>query len=168
MRTVAGHRLSPEHGRLAIDTEDTVTVQFETEAGVIGTFCGSQVARGRKNRLALEISGSAESFAFDQERAEHLWVGDAEGHRVIVRDPKTLSGAAARYATLPSGHAQGYQECFNAFVGDTYAAVAGRTPDGLPSFEDGSRSATIVEAVLDSVDSSGAWIELPTGRKVAA
>jgi predicted dehydrogenase len=60
---------------------------------------------------------------------------------------------------VPGGHAQGYQDSFNAFVADTYAAVAGDTPDGLPTLEDGLRSARIVEAVVDSA-ASGAWTSI--------
>jgi predicted dehydrogenase len=43
---------------------------------------------------------------------------------------------------------QGYQDCFNAFVTDVYAAVP---PDGLPVFADGLRAAKIHAAVTASV-----------------
>ena len=50
----------------------------------------------------------------------------------------SLSPAAARYATVPGGHPQGYTDCFDAFVADFYeAVVTGETPDGLPQFADG-------------------------------
>ena len=44
---------------------------------------------------------------------------------------------------VPAGHPQGYQDCFDAFVADTYAAIAGEAPDGLPTFTDGLRAARI-------------------------
>jgi predicted dehydrogenase len=69
------------------------------------------------------------------------------------------SPAAARYSTLPAGHPQGYQDCFDAFVADTYAALDGDVPDGLPTFADGLRAARITAAVLESADSH-AWVEL--------
>ena len=145
----------------ATPTEDAAVVQFVTGSGVLGTVVVSQVAAGRKNRLHLEVSGTDASFAFDQEDPERLWVGGREGNQVLLRDPQTLSPEAARYARLPAGHAQGYQDCFDAFVADTYRAVRGEDePDGLPTFADGLRAVRITEAVLTSAASDGAWIEV--------
>jgi predicted dehydrogenase len=60
---------------------------------------------------------------------------------------------------VPAGHPQGYQDCFNAFVADTLTAIAGDTPDGLPTFTDGLRAARLAEAVLVSA-SDGSWVEV--------
>ena len=68
-----------------------------------------------------------------------------------------------RYAVLPPGHPQGYQDCFDAFVGDTYRAIraggAGAV-DGLPTFADGARAADITDAVLRSA-TGRTWEEVP-------
>jgi hypothetical protein len=48
-------------------------------------------------------------------------------------------------AVTPAGHPQGYAECFDLFVGDTYAAIGGEAPEGLPSFADGERSARVID-----------------------
>ncbi|MFE9750908.1 Gfo/Idh/MocA family protein [Saccharothrix saharensis] len=162
------HRLSaqtvavqPRPRSWATPTEDAAAVQFTTQSGVLGTVVVSQVAAGRKNRLHLEVSGTEASFAFDQEDPERLWVGGRNGNQVLLRDPQTLSPSAARYARLPAGHAQGYQDCFDAFVADTYRAVLGEDqPDGLPTFADGLRAVRITDAVLTSAASAGAWIEV--------
>jgi predicted dehydrogenase len=143
----------------AITTEDAVAVVVETAGGAIGTLLVSQVAPGRKNRLLLEIAGSAESVAFDQEQPETLWVGRRAGSLLIPRDADQLSPDAARLCVVPSGHPQGYQDAFNAFVADSYAAVAGEDPDGLPRFTDGLRAVRITDAVLDSAE-SGAWTRI--------
>ena len=59
-----------------------------------------------------------------------------------------------RVAIFGVSCAQRYAQCFNAFVADSYAAVRGRSsgeaPDGLPTFADGARAATIRDAMLDS------------------
>ncbi|WP_309116482.1 Gfo/Idh/MocA family oxidoreductase [Saccharothrix sp.] len=145
-----------------ITTEDIATVQFTTARGVVGILVVSQVAAGRKNRLHLEVSGTEASFGFDQEDPERLWVGRRAGSTVLMRDPGTLSPGAARYARLPAGHAQGYQDCFDAFVADTYKAVLGEDPaDGLPTFADGLRAVRITDAVLRSAAAGGAWTEVP-------
>jgi predicted dehydrogenase len=146
----------PRSGGVA--TEDTVTVQFSTMDGILGSFSASQVARGRKNRLMIEISGDTHSFAFDQENPESLWRGDERGSRTLVRDPHTLSADAARLCVVPAGHPQGYQECFNAFVADVYAVIRGDRRDGLPTFRDGLRSVRLVEAVIASADAQGEWV----------
>lgn len=146
-----------------ITTEDAVAVVIETVSGAIGTLLVSQVAPGRKNRLWLEIAGSAESVAFDQEQPETLWVGRRAASLIIPRDADQLSEDAARLCVVPSGHPQGYQDAFNAFVADSYAAVAGADPDGLPRFADGLRAVRITDAVIDSAE-SGTWIEIGTDR----
>jgi predicted dehydrogenase len=53
----------------------------------------------------------------------------------------------------------GYQDAFNAFVADAYAAIRGERLDGLPTFTDGLRAALIAEAVLTSAE-IGEWVEV--------
>lgn len=156
-RTVFAERAA----HAGITTEDAAAVVIETASGAIGTLLVSQVAPGRKNRLWLEIAGSAESVAFDQEQPETLWIGRRAGSLLVPRDADQLSADAARLCVVPSGHPQGYQDAFNAFVADSYAAVAGESPDGLPRFEDGLRAVRITDAVIDSAE-SGTWIEMGT------
>jgi predicted dehydrogenase len=135
----------------AVDTEDAALVQFETDQGAVGSTVISQISPGRKNRLWLELDGEHESLVFDQENPETLWCGRREAATVIHRDPGTLSPPAARLATLPGGHPQGYGDCFDAFVADAYAAIRrGEQVDGLPGFADGLRAAEVTDAVLRS------------------
>ena len=143
-----------------IATEDAVALVVETASGAIGTLLVSQVAPGRKNRLAIEISGSAESIHFNQEQPETLWLGRRSGTQILMREPGQLSADAARLAVLPAGHPLGYQDAFNAFVADSYAAIAGETPEGLPTFEDGLRAVHVTEAVLESA-ATGGWVAVP-------
>ncbi len=137
-------------GTAAVATEDAATVLFRSASGVPGTVLVSQVAAGRKNRLWFELDGSAGSAAFDQEHPESFWTGTTEGSRVFVRNPDSGSPGQRRLSYLPAGHPQGYGDCFAAFVADTYAAIGGKQPDGLPTFADGVRSSRIVEAVVRS------------------
>ena len=82
----------------------------------------------------------------------------------MPRDFDTLSSEAARYVTLPGGHPQGYHECFDAFVAETYAAIAGADPpEGLPQLDDGVRAVRITEAVLESAR-RGTWVEVGGGN----
>ncbi|HET8779656.1 MAG TPA: gfo/Idh/MocA family oxidoreductase, partial [Agromyces sp.] len=60
---------------------------------------------------------------------------------------------------VPAGHPMGYQDAFNAFIADAYAAIGGASPEGLPRFDDGLRAVRLTEAVLASA-ASGTWQEV--------
>jgi hypothetical protein len=83
----------------------------------------SQLSAGRKNRLWLEVDGMEASAAFDQEHPEQLWIGTEYGSQLLVRDPNQGSPEQRRLAMLPAGHAEGYAQCFERYVADSYAAV---------------------------------------------
>jgi predicted dehydrogenase len=144
-----------------VGTEDAAALLFETDQGAVGSLVASQVTPGRKNRLWFSLDGATTSLAFDQEAPESLWVGSRAGTSLVMRGSEGMSEAAARLSVLPAGHPQGYQDCFNAFVSDVYAAVAGEAPDGLPRFDDGLRAAALTEAVLAS-SASRSWVEVPS------
>ncbi len=143
-----------------VQTEDVAALLFETDAGATGSLLVSQVSAGRKNRLWLEIVADEKTFAFDQERPDTLTVLGRAAAEAIPRDFETLAPEAARYVTLPGGHPQGYQDCFDAFVRESYAAFAGEgAADGLPRLADGARAVRITEAVLESAR-RGEWVEV--------
>ncbi len=174
MEFVTGHRITrltattanafaerrTKNGSAPVGTEDGATVLFETDGGAAGSVVVSQVSPGRKNRLWFSFDGQDASYSFDQESPDTVWVGGRSENRVILRGPDTLRPDAAHYATLPAGHPQGYQDSFNAFVADTYDAVGGHEPDGLPTFADGSRAASVTAAVVQSARSH-TWVEVP-------
>jgi predicted dehydrogenase len=143
-----------------VTTEDVALVQFETDRGALGSVTISQVSAGRKNRLWIELDGAEEALAFDQENPETLWCGGREVTTLRYRDPATLSPPAARLATLPAGHPQGYADCFDLFVADVYAAIReGARPEGTPTFADGARAAQLTDAVLDSAREQR-WVDV--------
>jgi predicted dehydrogenase len=165
---VSGHRITrlaartvvavPERGGRRVRTEDAAVVLFETDRGAFGNLTISQISPGRKNRLWFSVDGAAESLCFDQENPESLWIGGREVNQQLLRGTSEGHGAA-RYTVVPAGHPQGYQDCFDAFVADTYAALTAEAPDGLPTFADGLRATRITQAVLDSSRTSS-WVEV--------
>ena len=159
--TTAAFARSDGDGELRpVDTEDAAVIQFETDGGAVGSAVISQISPGRKNRLWLEVDGAHEAVAFSQEEAETLWTGCRAGATLVPRDPDGLGRDGARLSFLPAGHPQGYADCFDAFVGDVYAAIRGEAPaDGMPVFADGLRSAHVVEAVLRSAREER-WVEV--------
>ncbi|WP_311239256.1 MULTISPECIES: Gfo/Idh/MocA family oxidoreductase [unclassified Xanthomonas] len=135
----------------AVASEDVAAAMLRTGAGTLASLTVSQVSAGRRNRLWFEIDGARASVAFDQEDAERLWIGlPDQREEIFVRGPGAGSAEQRRLSTLPAGHAQGYGNCFEAFVADTYRAIEGERPEGLPTFEDGVRSALIVDRVITS------------------
>ncbi|WP_434031512.1 Gfo/Idh/MocA family protein [[Pseudomonas] boreopolis] len=135
----------------AVSSEDVAAAMFKTGNGVLASLTVSQVSAGRRNRLWFEIDGAKSSVAFDQEDSERLWMGfPDQREEVFVRGPGAGSAEQRRLAVLPAGHAQGYGNCFEAFVQDTYRAIEGERPEGLPTFDDGLRSALIVDGVIAS------------------
>lgn len=148
-----------------VTTEDSALILFRTINGVAGSAVISQLSAGRKNRLWVEVDGADQSAVFDQEQPEQLWIGADAATTLLVRDPNHGSPEQRRLATLPAGHAQGYAQCFESFVADSYAAVDahhghGEVPIGLPTFADGARAAAICDAMLTSA-SSKQWEPVP-------
>lgn len=140
-------------------TEDIATVLFRTSGDVPGSVTISQVAAGRKNRLWFEADGSKASAVFDQENPETVWIGRESAATVLSRDPQFASEDALRVTTYPAGHAQGWAQCFEHFVIDTYRSIFGDIVEGLPTFADGARSATLVDAVLKSA-ATRSWVNV--------
>jgi predicted dehydrogenase len=147
-----------------VTTEDSALMIFRTAADVAGSVVISQLSAGRKNRLWVEIDGMHQSAVFDQELPEQLWIGSDAAQQILVRDPNHGSPEQRRLAGLPAGHPQGYAQCFEAYVADSYAAIdalhgGGDPPDGLPTFADGARAAAICDAVLRSA-ATGHWVDI--------
>jgi predicted dehydrogenase len=142
-----------------ISTEDGATMIFKTDKGAQGSLVLSQVSAGRKNKLWFSFESPAESFVFDQESPESLWVGGLDSNRIFMRGVNEESAQAQAYSVLPAGHPQGYQDCFNALISDTYKAISGIHIDGLPTFVDGLRAAQLTQAVLQS-SQTGEWVEI--------
>lgn len=141
----------------AVSSEDVAAALFKTDSGTLASLTVSQVSAGRRNRLWFEIDGAKASVAFDQEDSERLWVGlPDQREEIFVRGPGAGSSEQRRLSVLPAGHAQGYGNCFDAFVADTYRAIRAERPEGLPTFDDGLRSALIVDRVIASARSR-AW-----------
>ncbi|MCC4586734.1 Gfo/Idh/MocA family oxidoreductase [Xanthomonas sp. NCPPB 1067] len=144
----------------AVSSEDVAAAMFRTGAGTLASLTVSQVSAGRRNRLWFEIDGARASVAFDQENAERLWIGlPDQREEIFVRGPGAGSDEQRRLSVLPAGHAQGYGNCFEAFVADTYRAIDNERPEGLPTFEDGVRSALIVDRVITSARTRG-WTSI--------
>lgn len=167
---VTGHRVTRVNAQMlkvfssrgnhkGIETEDGVTLIFTTDKGAQGSLAVSQVSAGRKNKLWFSFESPTESFVFDQEAPESLWVGGLDSNQIVMRGSMADSKDSKEFSFLPAGHPQGYQDCFNRMVADTYKAISGAETSGLPTFQDGLRAAKLTEAVLES-STTGNWVEI--------
>lgn len=156
-------RLS-DAAEVSITTEDGVTMMFETDRGATGTLVVSQATPGRKNQLWLSIDGETHSYSFNHEQPNDLWVGGVHRTEVVPKGLETTEfpSEMARFITTPSGHPQGYQDCFNQLISDVHAVIAGETRNELPTFADGARAAMLTDAVVESSESNQ-WVDVAPG-----
>lgn len=158
---------SKSYEEIPITTEDAATILLRFEGGVRGSLTVSQVSAGRKNALEFEVDGSAASIAWNSEEPNSLWMGKRdEPNRLIMKDPALLSKEAARFASFPGGHQEGYpdtmKQMFSSFYSYLQAGMkAGNfdAPRDFPTFEDGHREMLLCEAILQS-SKEGRWVRI--------
>ncbi len=166
IETFAGKGLKPsDFEDVKISTEDYASVLLRFESGAHGVFTVSQVSPGRKNRLYFEIDGAYQSFVWDQERPEEMWLGYRDRpNELLVKDPSLLDPQAKPYAHYPGGHPEGYPDGPKNFFRNFYAWVAqAKLPPknrlDFATFEDGHTEILICEAILKSARSKK-WVKV--------
>ena len=143
-----------------VESEDAATILLRFEDGARGTFVGSQVSAGRKNAIEIEVNAATASVAWKGERPDELWIGHRSApNELLIRDPSLLGADARRAATLPGGHAEGFENAFRAMYEDVYEDIARGRPSPHPryaTFEDGHDESLILDAVARSAE-TGQW-----------
>ena len=144
-----------------VTTEDFGAVVFRLGDYARGAMTASQVSAGRKNGLGIEIYGTKASITWNQERPDELWIGNRNTpNQIIIKDPSLLHSAAAKYADLPGGHSEGYDDTFKQVFRRFYASIADPSaPAEYPQIVDGLRQMKILDAELKS-SASRAWVTL--------
>jgi predicted dehydrogenase len=150
-----------EYEEVSIDTEDFGAVLLRLGEKARGAITVSQISAGRKNQLRMEIYGTKASVTWDQEKPDELWIGQRnEPNRLIVKDPSLMLEEARKYADLPGGHSEGYDDTFKQLFRRFYRTVADRSASvEYPQFSDGLRQLQILDKVLDSSAKHG-WVEV--------
>jgi len=157
----AAHGLSAElgEGRGQVTVDDAAIFIGRFSGGALATFEATRFATGRKNAIRLEVNGSRGSLAFDFEDMNllHVFDGsvparDAGFTRVLVTEPDHPYVAP----WWPPGHLLGYEHGFTHQAADLLTAIAD-DEDPTPSFADGLRVQSVLEAVERSAASGAAW-----------
>jgi predicted dehydrogenase len=143
-----------------VTTEDFGAVIFRLGKSARGSMTASQVSAGRKNGLSVEIYGTKSSVTWNQERPDELWIGNRNTpNQIIIKDPSMLLPSAAKYADLPGGHSEGYDDTFKQVFRRFYASIADPSASiEYPQIVDGLRQMRILDAELESTKSR-AWVE---------
>jgi predicted dehydrogenase len=156
VETFSGKKGGPpvEREPVAIDTEDYGSILLRFKGGARGTVVVSQLVAGRKNSLKYEVAGGKKALAFNSEAPNSLWIGErAEANRELMRDPSLLDAEAARFASYPGGHNEGFPDTFKQLYRAVYTDVLNGKRSDAPlyaTFEDGHHEVLVCEAIAKS------------------
>jgi len=143
-----------EREPVPIDTEDFGAILLRYKSGARGVLTVSQVTAGRKNCLRYEIAGSSKALYFNSETPNSLWIGErGEANRDLMRDPALLDPDAARFASYPGGHNEGFPDTFKQLYRAVYTDVLNGRRSETPfyaTFEDGHKEVLLCEAIARS------------------
>ncbi|MDI9458597.1 MAG: Gfo/Idh/MocA family oxidoreductase [Bacillota bacterium] len=146
-------RIEPTSGQpVPVDTEDWATALLRFNGGVKGNVVISQISGGHQNDLQIEIVGTKRTIRWRQEDPEILWIGERGGcNQIRYKDGSAMGAVAAKHASYPPGHPEGYPDCIKNTIANFYSHVLGQGGD-FPTFEDGHRAMEVVTAIIHSAE----------------
>jgi predicted dehydrogenase len=144
-----------------VDTEDFGMVMLRLGDRARGAFTVSQMSAGCKNRFTVEIFGTKAGVGWNQEQPDTLWIGHRnEPNQIIIKDAALFYPAAAKFADLPGGHSEGYDDSHKQVFKRFYAKIADpNAPVDYPTFEDGLRGMILLAKVAESA-ANQAWVKV--------
>ncbi|MCX6573875.1 MAG: Gfo/Idh/MocA family oxidoreductase [Candidatus Aminicenantes bacterium] len=151
--------------------DDNATVLVNFKGGARGVYWSSQIAAGHDNALRLRIYGTKGAVEWFQETPNTARVSFLDRPTGMIsrgRDPMSLR--AQSLSRLPSGHPEGYFECFANVYATYLAALAKKlrgeplAPAGLdfPNVDDGVRGVRYIESCVESSARGSVWVEMGT------
>jgi len=154
-----------EYEEKEIKTEDFGAVLVKFENGLHGEFLVSQISAGRKCHLNIEIDGSKASYYWNQETADHMWMGNREGYNCeIFRNPNLMTKESRPYTYLAAGHPEGWNDAMRNNIYAIYKFIAdgkriGKDNADFASFYDGHYIMKLTEAILQS-SAERRWVKV--------
>jgi predicted dehydrogenase len=144
-----------------VDSDDFGSVLLHLGDRARGAYTVSQMSAGRKNRFFFEIFGTKAGLAWNQEEPDTLWVGHRnEPNQIIIKDASLFYPEAAKFADLPGGHSEGYDDSHKQVFKNFYARIADPSvPIDYPTFEDGLHGMILLSKVAESSQKK-AWVEV--------
>jgi predicted dehydrogenase len=151
--------------------DDNATILVNYKGGAKGVYWSSQIAAGHDNALRLRIYGTKGAVEWFQETpntARVSFLDRPSGTISRGRDP--MSPRAQSVSRLPSGHPEGYFECF-ANVYTTFITALGKKLRGealsgddldFPSVDDGVRGVRFIGKCVESSARGAIWLDMGT------
>jgi predicted dehydrogenase len=151
--------------------DDNATVLANYKGGARGVYWTSQIAAGHDNALRLRIYGTKGAVEWFQETPNSARVSFLDRPTGTIsrgRDPMGPRGQSL--SRLPSGHPEGYFECF-ANVYSTFITALSKklrgeplTGDDLdfPNVDDGVRGVRFIGKCVESSAKGAIWLEMGT------
>ncbi len=148
--------------------DDNASVMVNYEGGAKGLYWSSQIAIGHDNGFKVRIYGTKGSVEWIQEHPNYARVSFLDRPSSVLsrgRDP--MYPRAQGLSRLPSGHPEGYFECFanlySTFITALGKKIAGEplTPDDLdfPGVDDGIRGVRYIERCVESSKKGAVWVD---------
>ncbi len=149
----------------SLDTNASILVDFK--GGAKGLYWSSQIAIGHDNGFRVRIYGTKASVEWVQEDPNHVRAAFLDKPtEIISRGRDKMVPKAQALSRIPSGHPEGYFECFANLYSVFLAALAKKkrgeslTADDLdfPGVEEGVRGVRFVEKCVESSANGAVWI----------
>ncbi|MGZ3353676.1 MAG: Gfo/Idh/MocA family oxidoreductase, partial [Isosphaeraceae bacterium] len=133
-----------------VEAEDYVRVFLQLADGTPGSAVFSGVCAGEPNACSIDVDGMDGGFHWQADDPNILQHRRSDASILtITRDPEQLTADAGRIAFTPAGHAEGFGDAFRNLIRDVYLAIGGNAV-AYPTFADGRRLVSIVQAIQES------------------
>jgi predicted dehydrogenase len=162
VETFSGKKASAQDTEdFPVDSDDFGSVLLHLGGRARGAYTVSQMSAGRKNRFFIEIFGTKAGLSWNQEQPDTLWIGYRnEPNQIIVKDASLFYPEAAKFADLPGGHSEGYDDSHKQLFKNFYARIADPSiPIDYPTFEDGLHGMILLSKVAESSQKQ-AWVKI--------
>jgi len=147
--------------------DDNASIMLNYKGGAKGLYWSSQIAVGHDNGFRVRIYGTKASLEWVEEDPNYCKVAFIDKPTArLSRGRDKMYPRAQALSRVPSGHPEGYFECFaniySTFLTTLNKKMAGEplTKDDLdyPDVKDGIRGVKFIEKCVESSKKGAAWI----------
>jgi predicted dehydrogenase len=147
--------------------DDNASIMLNYRDGAKGLYWSSQIAVGHDNGFRVRIYGTKASLEWVEEDPNYCKVAFIDKPTVrLSRGRDKMYPRAQALSRIPSGHPEGYFECFaniySTFLTALNKKIAGEplTKDDLdfPNVQDGIRGVKFIEKCVESSKKGAVWV----------
>ncbi|MCU4673242.1 Gfo/Idh/MocA family protein [Microbacterium fluvii] len=156
------------YGEVTVD--DVALFTGRLDGGALVSFEATRFATGRKNALAIEVSGDKGALRFELEDLNTLQFYDRTAPAELQGFTRILVTESAHpyvAAWWPAGHVLGYEHGFVHQAKDLVEAIAGGTAPH-PSFAEGLAVQRVLDAVEQSAADDSRWVRIEAHQPASA